>query len=302
MLEGVAKGFISAVIPGFHPMVFSEPNPVFILSMYGTFLGLSLSLTKSGIFHPETAGGTEADIRIFVFSVVLSVVLVPVAMIVYAVEIPAKFVFSILLIGLFVLSSDPFYLLVSSMLGLLVLSLPTGVKYPLESGLFYLFGSLILTGFKFKERGDEIRGAISGFLTGYVPALPPSTWSYIVGNANVTTAAVVSSVMSLVALLYGDTRSAMAAYIPYIDMEVLPVYIAIFLFFTTTAYIIGRAIPEIRKEVLLVVLTSHALFMGVSNILLLVFILLLYKLHPPSNPASLFGFIVAPSLLYFSGL
>jgi len=304
MLEGVLKGVVAAAVPGLHPMIFGSEEPYTLGLMYGVFMGMSVYLSGKGIYHAETAGGTAPVLRNLLMGIGLGLLLIPVAYFLYGVELPRIVVFFILLTGaLFLLKEAPVAFLLSSTLGLIVLRFPVTVVSPLSSGLFYLFGLLFVLGGEVATRvTDWKRGVLASLLT-YVPALPPSTWARLLGNSDVSVAAALSPLFSLVALTYGKTRSAMAAYVEYPHPEILflvgTTYLLAFLATVSLLELLRAKRVSLPRELGLGIMAGHAALFGLGNLLLLVAATAAVLLSE-RKPAAYFGFIITPTLLYYA--
>ncbi len=304
ILKGIVEGSITAFIPGLHPMVYGALEPIELGVVYGVFTGISVVLAEKGLFHTETAGQGTYKLKSILLGILLGMLLIPLAFIVYSIRLPSFIVLVILLVGSLVLARrDMITFFLSGLLGLIVLRIPVNVVSPLTSALFYIFGLLYLFGGNFSSiEGDWKRGVLSAFITGYIPALPPSTWSKILGNADTAVAAALTPMFSLVALMFGATRSALSAYVqlPYTEILVLVglSYLLSILFVLSLSEILNIKKLSLPKEVGLAVLLGQAITMGLGNLLLFLAALGLVS-ATKSNPSAYFGFIVIPTLLYY---
>ncbi len=274
---------------------------------YGTFVALSIVLAREGIFHPETAGEKGIKPLDILKGFLLAVLLVPVAYIVYGMGLPRSIVLAVLLLGAFLLGrKDPLIFLLSGILGFVALKMPVVVNTPLASGFFYLFGLWFLLGRnKELERFEDWKsGVLSSFLTGYFPALPPSTWSYILGSGSVSVAAALSPIFSLIAFLHGKTRSAMTAYLtsndPTLILLVGMAYVLSLAAVLALASILKLEKLRLPKEVGMGIIVGHAAAFGLGNMLLLLASLGLILTKKKIAPSTLFGFIIVPTILYYA--
>ena len=307
LIEGFLLGSIAALVPGLHPMIFGRIDLFALGIAYGVFTGLSILLAREGIFHPETAGERSIDSVDILKGLVLGLLLLPVAYVFYSVELPRVIILIVLLLGAFLLGRrDPLIFLLSGMLGFVVLKAPVNVTQPLASGFLYLFGLWFLLGkADEKPRKEDWKGGVlSSLLTAYFPALPPSTWSYILGNGSVSVAAALSPIFSLVTLLHGKTRSAMTAYIPTTDPTIV---ILVGLAYLLSLGIVLSLAEVLRlqrlwlpREVGLGVIVGHAAAFGVGNVLLLLASLGLLLTRRKIAPSTLFGFIIVPTIFYYA--
>ncbi len=304
ILEGLGIGALLALIPGLHPMIIGSMAPLQLGAAYGAFTGMGILLARKGIYHPETSGEGPFRYGDIVKGLLLGGILLPVAVVLYAVKVPLWLMFIILLAGSTPLLRYPLTFFLSGLLGFVVLKLPVVVKFPLASGLFYLFGAYYLMGREIGEYEDWKRGVLASFLTGYFPGLPSSAWTRMIGGGSIAVSAVLTPIFSLVSLIYGRTRAAMTSFIPYPDPWVLFVvglsYLLGLVIILSLGYLISFEKLALPKEVGLAIMVLHALYMGMGNVLLLLVSLSLVYLLRRSAPASLFGFIVVPTLTYYA--
>ena len=307
LAEGLFYGIISALVPGLHPMIFGEMGPYQLGVTYGIFTGLSIVLARKGFYHPETAGEGQTPFFDVVKGIIIGILLVPIAIVVYSVELPRMVLFLVLLVGSIVVGiRDLLVFILTGVLGIVSLKLPAPIFSPLASGLFYLFGLwyILRGGREWKGKVEDWKGGVlASFLTGYFPALPPSAWSKILGNGSVTVAAALTPIFSLVALLYGKTRSAMTAFIPFPYEEVLLFVGLTFLLSLLLVLSLGEMMNVeklvLPKPVGLGIIIGHALFFGIANTLLLLASLGIV-LKSKNDPVPLFGYIILPTMLYYA--
>ncbi len=301
-LNSIIEGILLALIPGLHPMLLGWKEPFLLGVLYGSFTGAAIYLSKHHIYHPDTAGGKGVALVEVLKGVILAILLIPLALVLYSVEIPFSLVFLILFLMSLPLMKYPSFLL-SGILGVIALRMSVDVYAPLASGLFYLFASkAILQPFPLERKEDTVRGVLSGFLTGYVPALPPSLWASLLRGGSIGVGAAVAPIFSLVALLYGKTRSAMSAFISYPYPEIIILvglsYI-VALILVLSLFNIAE-IPSLPKEVTIGVLIAHAVWSGIPNLLLLILSVAAILISKEDPPSALFGFLIIPTLVYYS--
>ena len=305
MLEAALKGFLTALVPGLHPMLFGDDDPFFLGVMYGVFTGTGIVLARKGIFHPETAGEDPYTFRDVLIGMLAGLALVPVAVALYSLRMPRSVLFPVLLLASLPLMKYPLPFLLSGLVGVVILREPVAVTLPLASGLFYIFGSRVLFGREVKERrGDWRRGVVASLLTGYFPALPPSAWAHLLRGGSVAVAAALTPLFSLVSLLYWRTRAVLTSFISYPYPEILLLIGTAYTLSLLLVISLGEVLEVERlvlpKEVLLGIMVAHALYLGVGNVLLLISSLALGYLSRNSPPSSLFGFLIIPTLAYYS--
>ena len=304
-LEWFGRGVLLGLVPGLHPMLFNVADPYLLGVLYGAFTGTGIVLARKGIYHPDTAGEGPYTMKDIILGLALGLALVPVAFLLYSIQLPRPVLFLVLLAGTLPLLRSPVTFLLSAALGLVLLRYPSTVTSPLASGLLYLFGMRYILGGSLEGRkGDVKRGVVASLLTGYFPALPASAWSRVVGRGSIAVAALLTPIYSLVNLYYGKTRAAMTAFIPYPDPYVLFLAGAAFLLSTLAVISVAELtrVEEISvpKEAGMFILLLHAAYFGVGNLLALIASAALVYLTKEEDPASYFGFLVVPTLLYYA--
>ena len=304
-LEWLGKGVLLALIPGLHPMIFNVSDPYLLGILYGAFTGMSIVLARKGIYHPDTAGEGPFTLKDILHGLLLGLLLIPVAYVLYSVQLPRTVLFVLLVLGTITLLKSPAAFLLSALLGIVLLRFPSSVHSPLASGLLYLFGMKYILGGDFsKEEGNVKRGVLASLLTGYFPALPSSAWSRIVGKGNVAVAALLTPIYSLVNLYYGKTRAVMTSFISYPAPYILTLsgvsFTLTVLLILSLAEVLRMEKISLPKEVGIIFLFSHGVYFGVGNLLALIASAALVYLTKKDDPASYFGFLVVPTLLYYA--
>ncbi len=304
-LEWFGKGVLLGAVPGLHPMLLKVSDPYLLGVLYGAFTGTGIVLARKGIYHPDTAGEGPFTLRDVLFGLAIGIALLPVAFILYSVELPRSVLFVVLVAGMVPLLRNPLAFLLSSVLGLVLLRHPSPVAFPLASGLLYLFGMRFVLGGEVVGKGGDVKkGVVASLLTGYFPALPASAWSRVVGRGSIAVAALLTPIYSLVNLYYGKTRAAMTAFIPYPDPHVLLItgvaFVLSALVILSLAEIVRMEEIRIPREVGAFVLLLHAIYLGIGNLLALLASAALVYLTKKGDPASYFGFLVVPTLVYYA--
>lgn len=290
--KATLEGVLVALLPGGHPLLLGR-RPFFEIGIiYGFYTALSLWIAQRGVVKPETAGGRFLDSLSATKVLLKTLLIIPLAYFLYSISLPDWLVLGLLVTGSLHLLSIPF--LLSGIMGLVAFRWST-VADPLGSGFLYMFG---LGEWKDKENEKDDKGVLAAFLTGFIPGLPPSAWTKILGGGGVSSAAIAGPLFSLVAFLHGKTRSAMVASLQSPDIYVVTLtgfaYVLSLLMGLILAKHINVTFP---RSVVYGLLLGHAFLNGLQNILLLLASYALAKMT--KNPSQLFGFIILPTILYY---